>query len=78
MKPFKTRSKLILKNVVVSWYGEIISKILKEKLIKSIRIKSHLDISIMHPLGIKFLTNKKNSFQKDLRNQNLILTFQSS
>jgi len=44
MKPFKTRSKLVLKNVVVRWYGEITLKILKEKPIKSIRIKSHLNI----------------------------------
>jgi hypothetical protein len=63
---FKTRSKPILKNVVVGWYGEIILKILKEKPIKSKRIKTHLNISIMHPLGIKLLTNKKKSFQKDL------------
>jgi hypothetical protein len=40
MKPFKTRSKLILKNVVVCRYGEITFKILKEELIKSIRIKT--------------------------------------
>jgi hypothetical protein len=38
MKPLKTRSKLMLKNAVVSWYGEITLKILKEKPIKSIRI----------------------------------------
>jgi hypothetical protein len=67
MKPFKTRSKFILKNVVISWYGDIILKILKEKPIKSIRIKDHLNILIMHPLGIIFLTKaKKKSFQKDL------------
>jgi hypothetical protein len=36
--------------------------ILKE--IKSIRIKAHLHIRIMHPLGTKVLTNeKKNSFE---------------
>jgi hypothetical protein len=58
MKHLKTRSKPILKNaVVISWYGEIILIILKE--IKSIRIKAHLDITIMHPLGTKFLTNEK-------------------
>jgi hypothetical protein len=50
MKPLKTRSKLILKNVVCR-YGEITLKILKEELIKSIRIKSHLDISITYPSG---------------------------
>jgi hypothetical protein len=59
MKPFKIRSKPILKKVVISRYGEIILKILKEKPIKSIRIKAHLNISIMYPLGIKKLTNKK-------------------
>jgi hypothetical protein len=31
MKPFKTRSKPILKNIVVQKYGEINLKILKEK-----------------------------------------------
>ncbi len=65
MKPFKTRPKPILKNVVVNWYGEIILKILKEKLIKSIRIKAHLNFSIMYPHGIENLRNKKKSFQKD-------------
>jgi hypothetical protein len=66
MKPLKIRSKLILKNVVFSWYEEITLKILKEKPINSIKIKSHLNISIMYPLGINFLTNKKkNHFKKD-------------
>jgi hypothetical protein len=60
MKPLETRSKPILKNVV-TWYGEITLKILEEKPIKSIRIKSCLDILIMYPLGTKILTNKKNS-----------------
>jgi hypothetical protein len=59
MKVLKTRSKPILKNVVVSWHGKIILKILKEKPIKCIRMKTHLNISIMYPLGIKFLINKK-------------------
>jgi len=63
MKPLKTMSKLILKNVVVSWYGEITLKILKEKPIKSIKIKAHLDISIMCPLGTKKLKNEKKLFQ---------------
>jgi len=31
-----------LKNVVVGWYGEIFLKFLKEKFIKSTRIKAHL------------------------------------
>jgi len=66
MKPLKTRSKLIWKNVVFSWYEEITLKILKEKPINSIKIKTHLNISIMYPLGIKILTNKKKkSLQKD-------------
>jgi hypothetical protein len=30
MKPFKTKSKPILKNVAIKWYGEIILKILKK------------------------------------------------
>jgi hypothetical protein len=65
MKPLKTKSKPILKNVAISWYGKIILKILKEKLIKSIRIRTHLDISIMYSMGTKKLRNKKNSIQKD-------------
>jgi hypothetical protein len=50
-------------------------KILKEKPIKSIRIKENLNISIMYPLGIIFLTKQK-SFQKDFLKQGPILTFQ--
>jgi hypothetical protein len=66
MKPFEIRSKLILKNVVINWYGEITLKILKKNFIKSIRIKAHLNISITYPLGTKQLTKKKKkSFQKD-------------
>jgi hypothetical protein len=38
-------------------------KILKEKPIKSIKIKVHFYISIMYPLGTKTLTNEKKSFQ---------------
>jgi hypothetical protein len=48
----------MLKNIVVSWYGEITLKVLKEKLIKSIRIKAHLGIPIMYPWGTKILRNK--------------------
>jgi hypothetical protein len=68
MKPFKTNSKPILKNVVISWYiyVEITFKILKEKIIKSIRIKAHLDISIMYSLGIIFLTNENKIISKGL------------
>jgi hypothetical protein len=66
MKPFKTRSKPMLKNIVVNWYGEIILKILREKFIKSIRIKAHLSVPIMYPWGTNFLKNKKKkSFQKN-------------
>jgi len=35
-------------------YDKIILKFLKEKPIKSIRIKTHLDISIMYPWGTKY------------------------
>jgi hypothetical protein len=48
MKPFKTRSKPMLKNIVANWYGEIGLKILKEKPIKSIRIKAHLSVPTMY------------------------------
>jgi hypothetical protein len=58
MEPFQTRSKLMLKNIVVNWYGEITLKILKEKLIKSIRIKAHLGIPFMYPWDTKKLRNK--------------------
>jgi hypothetical protein len=64
MKPLKTRSKPILKNVIVSSNGEITLKILKTKPIKSIRIKTHLDISIMYPLGTKNLRNKNKIHSK--------------
>jgi hypothetical protein len=57
--------KPILKNVVVCWYGELTLEILKENLIKSIRIKAQLDISIMYPLGIEILINTKKIFQKN-------------
>jgi hypothetical protein len=41
-------------------------EIIKKNPIKSIRIKAHLDISIMYPMGIEILINiKKKSFQKD-------------
>jgi hypothetical protein len=56
-------------------YGEIISKILKKKPIKSIRIKAHLDISIMHPFGINFLTNKTKIISKKLMKTKSNLNF---
>jgi hypothetical protein len=66
MKPFKTRPKLMLKNIVTSRYGQIDLKILKEKPINSIRIKAHLSVPTMYPWGTKILRKKeKNSFQKD-------------
>jgi hypothetical protein len=55
-----------LKNVVVSWYGEFTLKILKENPIKCIRIKAHLNILIMDPLGINILINIKNFISKGL------------
>jgi hypothetical protein len=51
-----------LKNVTISWYGEITFKILKEKPIIFIRIKAHLNISIMYPLGTKKLDKQKEKF----------------
>jgi hypothetical protein len=66
MKPLKTESKPILKNVVVSWYGKITLKILKEKPIKSIRIKAHLDILIMYPWGTKKFKKQKTFMSKRL------------
>jgi hypothetical protein len=45
-------------------------KILKEKHIKSIRIKAHLNISIMCPLGTKNLQmEKKIHFKKTFENK---------
>jgi hypothetical protein len=64
VKPLKTRSKPILKNVA-SWYCKITLEILKEKPIKSLGIKAHSNISIMYPLGIEIFKIKKKSFQKD-------------
>jgi len=55
-----------LKNVVVSWYCEITLEILKKKPIKSIRIKAHLNILIMYPLGIEILTNTKKFISKGI------------
>jgi hypothetical protein len=50
--------------------GEITLKILLKKPIKFIKIKAHLDISIMYPLGIIFLTNtKKNHFKRTFENK---------
>jgi len=57
MKPFKTRSQLIL-NFFVNWYDEITLEILKEKPITSIKIKPHLDIS-----------NKKIHFKRTFENK---------
>jgi hypothetical protein len=51
-----------LKNDTISRYGEITFKILKGKLIKFIRIKAHLNVSIMYPLGTKKLDKWKENF----------------
>jgi hypothetical protein len=68
MKPFKSNSKPVLKNIVVAnWYGEIILEILKEKPIKSINIIAHLDIQLcIHTLSIKILRNEKKIISKGL------------
>jgi hypothetical protein len=55
-----------LKNIVVNWYGETTLEIFKKKPIKSRRIKSHLDISIIYPLDIKILTDTKKFISKGL------------
>jgi len=52
-----------LKNVVINWYGELILKILKENPIK---IKAHLDISIMYPLGLEIMINTNKFISKGL------------
>jgi hypothetical protein len=44
-------------------------EILKEKPIKSIRIKAYLDISIIDPLGIEILTNKKIHLKRTFENK---------
>jgi len=62
MKPFKTRSKPMLKHIIVSWYGEITLKNLKNKPIKSIRIKAHLSVPIIE----KILRKKKKIISKGL------------
>jgi hypothetical protein len=41
-------------------------KIIIKKTIKSIKIKIHLNISIMYPLGINVLTNKNKVISKGL------------
>ncbi len=41
-------------------------EILKENPIKSIRIKTHLEVSIMYPLGLMFLINTKKFISKRL------------
>jgi len=79
MKPLKTRSKFIWKNVVFNWYEEITLKILKDKPINSIKKKAHLNISIMYPLGIKNLTNKKkNHYKRTFESKVQFLPFRSS
>jgi hypothetical protein len=48
------------------WYGELILEIPKENPIKSMKIKTHLNISIMYPLGLIFLLNTKKFISKRL------------
>jgi hypothetical protein len=52
MKTFKTRSKDILKNVAIRWYGEIILKILKNTH-KVHKNKSQIKYSNYVPIGHK-------------------------
>jgi len=49
----------MLKSIVASWYGEIGLKNLKEKPIKSIRIKAPLSVPTMYPWSTIFFGNKK-------------------
>jgi hypothetical protein len=55
-----------LKNVVVRWCDEFILEILRKNPIKSIRIKTHLDISIIYPSGVIFLIDIKKFISKGL------------
>jgi hypothetical protein len=66
VKPRKTRSKPILKNVV-SWYCGITLEILKEKLINSLGIKAYSNISSIYSLGVEILTNKRNNFKRTFK-----------
>jgi hypothetical protein len=66
----------MLKNIVFNWCGEIILKILKEKIIKFIRIKTHLGIPIMYTWDTKILRNKKKFISNFFWKQGPILTFQ--
>jgi len=71
MKPFKTNSNPILKNVVGSWYGEITLKILFKKPHKVHKNKSPIQEfeiimnNYVHMECKKFKKQKKKSFQKD-------------
>jgi hypothetical protein len=55
MKPFKTRSKLILKNVVIKWYGESTLKILKNN------YKVHKNRSPIRYFNYVFIGHKKST-----------------
>jgi hypothetical protein len=79
-KPLKIGSNRILKIFLMNWYGEINLKIRrKKKPIKSIRIKNHLAILIMYPLGTKHLTNeKKTHFESTFENKIQFSPFKSS
>jgi hypothetical protein len=48
------------------WYGEFTLEILKENPIKSIKIKTHIYISIMYQYFLIFLVNTKKFISKRL------------
>ncbi len=70
MKPFKTSSKPILKNVIVSWYGEITLKILKKKTHKVHKNKSSFRyLNYVHMGRKKFKKQKTIHFKKTFENK---------
>ncbi len=54
----------MLKNIVISSYGEITLKILLKNPTKSIKIKAHLGVPIMYPWGKNILRNNKKIHSK--------------
>jgi hypothetical protein len=75
MKPFKIKSKPILKKIIVSWYGEFFLKFWKEKPIKFIR-RIPLKYFNYLPIGHKKYGKKNKSFEKDFWKQGPIFTLQ--
>jgi hypothetical protein len=65
MKAFKTRSKFVLKNVVVRWYGEITLKVLKGKTHKFHKNKNPFTCFNYVPIGHKKIDKPKKLIQKD-------------